>query len=111
MASTFSRLRDDSFSRLRNDLTDDLEDQISALRREVLSLKKSLSKRGAAALEDTHHSASEIYDEVMSRMQDAMPHIARRTREVRQAARENPVATTVVGLAVLGLLIGLLARR
>jgi ElaB/YqjD/DUF883 family membrane-anchored ribosome-binding protein len=30
---------------------------------------------------------------------------------MRQVARDNPVATTVIGLAVVGLLIGLLVRR
>lgn len=111
MASTFSKLRDETFSRLRGDVADDLEDQISALRRDFSALKKSLSKRGAAALEDSRDSASDVYDEVMSRVHEAMPEIARRSREMRQVARDNPVATTVIGLAVVGLLIGLLVRR
>ncbi|MEP9371729.1 hypothetical protein [Mesorhizobium sp. KR1-2] len=111
MASAFSRLRDETLSKFRDDMAEDLEDQIWALRREVSSLKKRLSKRGAAAFEDTHRGASDIYDEILSRVHDAMPHIARRTRKVGQAARDNPVATTVIGLAVVGLLIGLLVRR
>jgi ElaB/YqjD/DUF883 family membrane-anchored ribosome-binding protein len=107
MASTFSRLRDD--------MGDDLENQISALRHEVSSLKKTMSKRGAAALEDTRDNASDLYEELMGRVQDAMPHIAKRTREmrhdVRKAAHDNPVAATLVGVAVVGLLLGLVMRR
>lgn len=106
MASTFSRLRDDMGS--------DLENQISALRHEVSSLKKTMSKRGAAALDDTRDNASDLYDEVI-RVQDAMPHIAKRTREMRRdvgkAAHDNPVAATLVGVAVVGLLLGLVMRR
>lgn len=103
MASTFSKLRDD--------VADDLENQVSVLRREVSSLKKTLSKRGASALDDTRDNAAELYDDVMARVHEAMPHIARQSRAVKQAARDNPIAATVVGIAVVGLLIGLLVRR
>lgn len=99
-----------TFSRLRGHLEDDLESQVAKLSREVSSLKKTLSKRGAAAYEDTRDSASDIYEDVVARLSDAMPDIARQSRAVRQAARDNPVAATVVGVAVVGLLIGLLAR-
>ncbi|PWJ84019.1 hypothetical protein C7441_107181 [Pseudaminobacter salicylatoxidans] len=110
MASTFSKLRDN--------MTDDLEDQIASLRHEVSSLKKALSKRGAAALADSREHASEfrdhatdLYDDFMSRMHDAVPNLQRHGREMRKVARDNPVATAVVGLAVLGLVAGLLMRR
>jgi hypothetical protein len=39
-----------------------------------------------------------------------MPDLAKQSRAVRQAARDNPVAATVIGVAVVGLLLGLLAR-
>jgi ElaB/YqjD/DUF883 family membrane-anchored ribosome-binding protein len=99
------------FSRLRDDLADDLEGQIAALRSEVSSLKNTMSKRGAAAFDDTRGHASDLYGEVVSRVQDAMPRIARRSRDVRKVAQDNPVLTAMVGLAVVGLLIGLVMRR
>jgi ElaB/YqjD/DUF883 family membrane-anchored ribosome-binding protein len=98
------------FSRFRDDIEEDLEDQVVRLRREVSTLRKALSKRGATAYEDTRDSASDLYDDIVSRLNDALPHIGRQSRAVRQAARDNPVAATVVGVAVVGLLIGLLAR-
>ncbi|MGB3390144.1 MAG: hypothetical protein WBA88_19415 [Pseudaminobacter sp.] len=99
-----------TFSRLRGHLEDDLETQVSRLSREVSSLKKALAKRGAAAYEDTRDSASDIYEDVMERLSDTMPDLAKQSRAVRQAARDNPVAATVIGIAVVGLLVGLLTR-
>lgn len=103
MASTFSKLRDD--------IDDDLEAQIVKLRKDVSSLRKSLSRRGAAADEDTRDSASDLYEDLMSRLNDALPDLAKRSRAVKRAARDNPVATTVLGVVVVGLLVGLLSRR
>jgi ElaB/YqjD/DUF883 family membrane-anchored ribosome-binding protein len=99
------------FSRLRDDLADDLEGQIAALRSEVSSLKQTMSKRRAAAFDDARGHASDIYGEVVSRVQDAMPRIASRSRDVRKVAQDNPVLTAMVGLAVVGLLLGLVMRR
>jgi ElaB/YqjD/DUF883 family membrane-anchored ribosome-binding protein len=100
-----------AFSKLRDDIEDDLETQIAKLRREVASLRKSLSKRGAAAYEDTRDGASDLYEDIMGRISDALPDLAKRSRAVKRAARDNPVAATVVGIAVIGLLLGLLSRR
>jgi ElaB/YqjD/DUF883 family membrane-anchored ribosome-binding protein len=91
-----------TFSRFRGQFEDDLDTQVARLSREVSSLKKALSKRGAAAYEDTRDSASDIYEDVVD--------LAKQSRAVRQAARDNPVAATVIGVAVVGLLLGLLAR-
>ena len=99
-----------TFSRFRGHIEDDLEAQVARLSREVSSLKKALSKRSAAAYEDTRDSASDIYEDVVARLGDAMPDLAKQSRAVRQAARDNPVAATVIGVAVVGLLLGLLAR-
>jgi len=111
MASTFSRFRDN--------MADDLEAQIASLRQEVSSLQETLSKRGASALSDTRHQtaelrehASDLYDDFMSRiMHDAVPHLQMQGRQVKKVARDYPVTTAVVGLAVLGLVAGLLMRR
>jgi ElaB/YqjD/DUF883 family membrane-anchored ribosome-binding protein len=99
-----------TFSRLRGHLDDDLESQVAKLSREVSSLKKTLSKRGAEAYEDTRDSASDMYEDIVARLSDSMPDIAKQSRAVRKAARDNPVASTVVGIAVVGLLLGLLTR-
>ncbi|MBA3449324.1 MAG: hypothetical protein H0T56_17310 [Pseudaminobacter sp.] len=100
-----------NFWRLGGDIEDDLEARIARLSRELASLKKSLGKRGAAAYDDTRESAADLYEDVIARVTDALPHISRQSRVVRKAAHDNPVATAVVGVAVVGLLIGLLARR
>ena len=97
--------------RHREGAGDDLESQIARLSSEVASLKKTLRKRGAAAYEDTSERAADLYEDVLSRISDAMPDIKRQSRAVQKAAHDNPVATAVVGVAVIGLLLGLLARR
>lgn len=99
-----------TFSRLRGHFEDDLESQVARLSREVSSLKKALAKRGTTAYEDTRDSASDIYEDVIARLSDTMPDLVKQSRAVRQAARDNPVAATFVGIAVVGLLLGLLAR-
>jgi ElaB/YqjD/DUF883 family membrane-anchored ribosome-binding protein len=97
--------------RHHSDVGDDLEAQIARLSREVASLKRTLSKRGAAAYEDTSERTADLYEDVLSRISDAMPDIKRQSRAVQKAAHDNPVVTAVVGVAVIGLLLGLLARR
>lgn len=99
------------FSRLRSEFGDDLEAQVDRLQREVKSLRKALAKHGSSAYEDTREAASDLYDEVAARIGEAAPHIARQSRVVGKAAADNPVTTAVIGLAVIGLLVGLLARR
>ena len=103
MASTFSRLRDD--------YAPDLEDQIARLQKEVASLRKAAGKRGASAYEGTRDSALDLYEDLADRVVDLMPHLRSRSRAVGRAASDHPVATAVIGLAVIGLAIGLLTRR
>ena len=102
MASTYSKLRDD--------LSEDMEAQIAKLQKEVASLRKTLGKRGAAVYDDTKESASDLYDDLVDRLTDALPHIRKQSKVVQKAASDNPVTTAVVGLAVIGLLFGLLRR-
>jgi ElaB/YqjD/DUF883 family membrane-anchored ribosome-binding protein len=97
--------------RHRENAGDDLESQIARLSSEVASLKKTLRKRGAAAYEDTSERAADLYEDVLSRISEAMPDIKKQSRAIQKTAQDNPVATAVVGVAVLGLLLGLLARR
>jgi len=103
MASTFTRLREN--------LGNDLEAEVSHLQREAKSPRRELSKRGSAAYDDTSERAADMYEDVVARIGDAMPGIARQSRVVRKAASDNPVTTALVGLALVGLLVGLLSRR
>ncbi len=103
MASTFSRLRDD--------YAPDMEDQIARLQKEVSSLRKTMGKRGASAYEGTRDSALDLYDDLADRIADLMPHVRNRSRAMGRVASDHPVATTMIGIAVIGLAIGMLTRR
>ena len=102
MASTFSKLRDN--------FGDDLDAQVARLQKEVASLRRQLAKRGAAAYDETSERAADLYDDVIARLGEAVPQIAKQSRVVGKAASDNPVTTAVIGLAVLGLL-ALMSRR
>jgi ElaB/YqjD/DUF883 family membrane-anchored ribosome-binding protein len=104
MASTFSRLRDDL-------LSGDLEDQVARLQKEVAHLRKLAGKHGASAMVGTRDTALDLYDDIAERVADLMPHVRRQSRVMGRAASDHPVATAVIGLAVIGLAIGLLTRR
>ncbi len=100
-----------TISRLRGDVEENLQDQVAQLTKELSSLKKSLSKRGARVYEDTRDSASDVYGEIWDRFSDTMPAVRKRARAAEKVARENPATAAIVGLAVVGLLVTLLARR
>ena len=100
-----------SFSKIRDDIGSDLEDQVASLRKEVASLTKALSKRGAAAIGDTRESASDLYQELASRLVDAVPVLRKHARTANKSVQDNPAVAAVVGIAVVGLVISLFARR
>ena len=104
-----------SFSKIRDDLEGNLEEQVASLRKEVSALTRMLTKRGAAAYSDTRESASDLYEDAWNRLLEALPKIRKQARDqarfAGKAAHDNPVATAVVGVAVLGLLVSLLVRR
>ena len=100
-----------SFSRLRGDIEGDLEDQVARLTKELSSLKKSLSKRGASAYEDTRETASDLYGELRDRFVDALPLMRERARAAERAAKDHPATAAAVGLIVVGLLVTMLVRR
>ena len=100
-----------SFSRLRGDIEGDLEDQVARLTKELSSLKKSLSKRGASAYEDTRDTASDLYGELRDRFSETLAYMRKRAHAAEHLARDNPTTTAaVVGLVVVGLLVTMLAR-
>lgn len=100
-----------SFSKLRDNVEGDLEEQIARLTREVSSLKKKLAKGSASVYSDASDTASDLYEDVREFVTDAMPHVRKRARAVEQAAKDNPATAAAVGLVVVGLLVTMLARR
>jgi len=101
-----------AFSRFRGDIEDDLEAQVARLTKELASLKKSAGKRGAAAYGDARETASDVYGDLRERFIDAIPMVRKQARAAEKVARDNPAMTAaVVGLAVAGLLVTMIARR
>lgn len=100
-----------TFTKLRGELADDLEDQVSRLQKEVASLRKALARRGAHAYSDSRDTASDLYDDLAGRVADALPRIRRQSRVVRQTATDHPLTTALVGVALVGLIIGFMSRR
>lgn len=101
MASAFSRFRGE----------DDLEARLAYLTKEMSSLKKALSRRGADAYDDARDTAGDLYSDLRERFSEALPVVSKRARDVGEVARHHPATAAVVGLAVVGLLATLLARN
>jgi len=100
-----------TFRKLAGDIEGDLEDQVARLTKELAALKKVAAKRGSAVYEDTREQAADLYGELWDRFNESLPVMRKRARTVEKAARDNPATAAVVGLAVVGLLVTLLARR
>ena len=100
-----------AFSRFRSDVEDDLEAQVARLSKEVAGLKKVLSRRGSDAYDDARGAAFDIYGEMRNRFADALPVMRRQAKAAERAARGHPATAALVGLAVIGLLATMLARK
>jgi hypothetical protein len=111
-----------SFSRRREDAIDDLEQQVLALKREIAALRRSAATRGARAYDEVATRGSHAYDDVAEVLADLMGQFARRGRPgrrelerqariARDAVKDHPKTTALVGLAALGLAAMLLLRR
>lgn len=101
-----------AFSRLRGDVEDDLDAQVAKLTNELASLKKAMASRDVDAYGDAREAASDAYGDLHDRLVRAMPSVRRHARAAERAARDNPGMTAaLVGLAVAGLLVTLMARR
>lgn len=90
---------------------DDLERQVERLKHDLTALSRSLSRRGSRYYDDARESTGNLYEEMSERVADAMPHLREQARHAGKTARENPVATAAVGLAIVGLLALLVSRR
>ena len=95
-----------AFSNLRGESS--IEDRMAHIAEELLSLKKSLARRGASAFDDTRESAADLYADMRDRFTEALPFMRKRAHAVELAARNNPATATAVGLVVVGLLVTLL---
>jgi ElaB/YqjD/DUF883 family membrane-anchored ribosome-binding protein len=100
-----------AFPKFSDDVTSDLEAQVARLQKEVRTLRKALGKRGAAAYDTSKDAAADFYEEMADRISDAWPVVQKQSQAVRRAASDHPVTTAVVGLALVGLIAGLLSRR
>ena len=88
----------------------EIEDQIAALRNEVASLTKSLSKSGASAFNTIEDRASDLYGYVQDRSPEVVRELRKQARYIENSARENPVASIALAAVAL-LVIGAIARR
>lgn len=96
---------------LKNDIVDNLESQVDALRDEIASLRKQLGKRSARVYGEASDAASDLYEDLASRWADALPHVRKRARYVEQQARDNPATAAAVALVVVGLFAALMVKR
>lgn len=100
------------YMKIREDLSEDLGAQLAALRKDMASLAKLFSRRGAVAYDSAQDSAAEMADAIWKRLQDAMPVVRRGMRSAEKVARKNPTATVAtVGLVVAVLAVALFMRR
>lgn len=100
-----------SFSKLRDDLEGDLGDQLASLQKEVSSLHKQVKKQSAQVYDDASETIADFIDGFLSNTKGARKELYSRARSVEATAKENPVATAVVGLTLVGLLIALFSSR
>lgn len=100
-----------SRSKFRDDLENDLEDQVAYLRKEVASLTKALSKRGADLADDARGGAADLYQEIAGRIADSIPLLRRQANRANRSVHENPAIAAAVGIAVAGLVLSLFMRR
>lgn len=99
-----------SFSRLRDEMVDDVEAQIASLRKEIASLKRSLARQGSSGYEAGQEQLADLYEYFQDRLSDMMPQLRSRARTAGRAIEDNSTAI-VVGAAVVGLLAAFFLSR
>ncbi len=110
-----------SISRTRDEALDDLEQQVTALKRELSSLRRTASAQGSHLYDEVATRGSHAYDDVADIVTDLIGRLSKRRpsrREIERQARmagavvtDHPKTVALVGLAVLGLAAILLSRR
>lgn len=99
-----------ALSRLRGELSDDLESQVERLRHDVAAMRKTIAAQGARGYSAGQEQVSELYDEISEKLAELMPQVRRQARVAGRAVRDNP-APIIVGAIVVGLLATLLMSR
>jgi ElaB/YqjD/DUF883 family membrane-anchored ribosome-binding protein len=100
-----------SFSKLRDDLGDDLGDQLASLQKEVASLRKQVKQQSSVVYDDASETIADLIDSFLSNTKGARKELYSKARYVEATAKDNPVATAVVGVTLIGLLIALFTSR
>jgi hypothetical protein len=89
----------------------DLEDQVTALRKELGTLKRAVARRGSSLYEDAGETISDYLSELGDRIGPSITGLRRRARTVERVAYDHPAVIAGVGLVVIGLVASLLMRR
>lgn len=103
-----------SIAKIRDELQEDLQDQLDGLRQEITQLRKDAARRGTRAYRQGRHYGDEAMDVLREYLESAVPSLRRNARALEKTARDHPmttVATAAVGLAVIGLAVALFSRR
>ncbi|WP_187971733.1 hypothetical protein [Aquibium microcysteis] len=110
-----------SFSRTRDDAIDDLERQMTALRRELSGLRRTAAAQGSHLYGEVAERGAHAYDDVADIVSDLVARLSKRRpsrRDIERQARmagavvsDHPKTVALVGLAALGLAAVLLMRR
>ncbi len=98
-------------TKLREEISETLEEQIAALRKEVAKLTKSLARRGTEVLDDASDEASHLYEQMKSSGSRAVRAAGRQAHTVSDTARANPLTSVAVVVGIGLLVAALLARR
>lgn len=93
-----ANIEDKSF----NDLREDFENQIAALRKQVEGIRDSLADRGFELLDDAEEMAGNMAEQAGGAARRAAKHVQHEVSAVAEVARDNPAVTTTV-LATVGL--------
>ena len=89
-----------------------IEDQIETLRREIAALGDEAGRTGGRMWGSARSSGAHVVSELEEAIEELIPAVRRRARQVERAARDNPTATAAAaGLVVLGLVAALVYSR
>ncbi|MBS9722543.1 hypothetical protein JYU29_17750 [Tianweitania sp. BSSL-BM11] len=100
-----------SFSKFRDDLESDVGDQLASLQKEVAVLRKQVKKQSSQVYDDASETIADMIDSFLTNTKGARKEIYSKARFVENTAKENPVATTAVGITIIGLLIAFFFSR
>lgn len=110
-----------SISRTRDEAIDDLDRQVTALKRELSSLRRTAAAQGTHLYGEVAERGAHAYDDVADIVSDLVSRLSKRRpsrRDIERQARmagavvsDHPKTVALVGLAALGLAAVLLMRR